>query len=127
MNDVTYEAIRELVTARSVRSVARLTPETRLLHDLGIDADDAFELFLVFAKRFGVDLSAMHWPDYFGHEGDALGRAISRFAGGAAAVDKLPVTLHDLAEAAAAKRWVKQRPRPNQAMQPTAGRSEAAS
>ena len=104
--DATFEAVRHFVAEQSGNRVERLARETRLLHDLGIDGDDAFELFLAFGERFHVDLSPMEWPAYFGHEGDALGRAIKRLVGGPRAVDdKLPVALEDLAAAAEAGCW----------------------
>ena len=109
MSDSTFYDVREFVAERSGHTSNRLTPETRLLHDLGIDADDAFELFLAFSERFGVDLSTMHWPDYFGSETGAPARWLMRLAGGPEALHEHPVTMQDLADAANAGRWVKQR------------------
>ncbi|MEQ1884006.1 MAG: DUF1493 family protein [Bryobacteraceae bacterium] len=43
---------------------------SRLLQDLGIDGDDAGELFEKFGTQFGVDLSPLepHWSKHFGPE-----------------------------------------------------------
>ena len=49
----------------------RLSPTTRLLHDLAIDGDDAVGLFEQLRERFGTDLTQLHlnWNEHFGPEG----------------------------------------------------------
>jgi acyl carrier protein len=44
---------------------------SRLLHDLGMDGDDAVEFFQDFEKRYGPDLAPLyrHWDRHFGPEG----------------------------------------------------------
>jgi len=53
-----------------------MTPEeirldSRLLHDLGMDGDDAVEFFEKFSERFHVDVTALgnRWSQHFGSEG----------------------------------------------------------
>lgn len=43
----------------------------RLLHDLGMDGDDAVDFFNSVHERFGTDLTHLHeqWSHYFGPEG----------------------------------------------------------
>ena len=49
----------------------RITASTRLLHDAGMDGDDAVEFFTDFEKRYGADLTPLylHWSRHFGPEG----------------------------------------------------------
>lgn len=44
---------------------------SRLLHDLGMDGDDAVDFFNRVHERFGTDLTALHehWSEHFGPEG----------------------------------------------------------
>ena len=46
-------------------------PSSRLLHDLGMDGDDAVEFFAALQRRFGTDLASLyeHWAEHFGPEG----------------------------------------------------------
>lgn len=43
----------------------------RLLHDLGMDGDDAVDFFNSVQERFGTDLTHLreHWSEHFGPEG----------------------------------------------------------
>ncbi|HWA00282.1 MAG TPA: hypothetical protein VG841_08200 [Caulobacterales bacterium] len=59
--------------------MAEVKPErvlltSRLLDDLGIDGDDAVELFDDINKRFGTDFASLYerWGGYFGPEGMPL-------------------------------------------------------
>ena len=51
--------------------VAKITPDKRLLDDLGMDGDDAVEFFEAFGERFGMNLTPLgeHWDRHFGPEG----------------------------------------------------------
>jgi acyl carrier protein len=68
------EQVRELLSKFSDRPTASITAAQSLQDDLGIDGDDAVELFADFAERFEVDLSSLHshWPEHFGPEGIPL-------------------------------------------------------
>ncbi|MGA2153476.1 MAG: DUF1493 family protein [Bryobacteraceae bacterium] len=48
----------------------RIRLDSRLLHDLGMDGDDAVEFFEEFSKRFHVDVTPLsnHWAQHFGPE-----------------------------------------------------------
>ncbi len=49
----------------------KIHPSSRLLHDLGMDGDDAVEFFDSLHERFGTDLTHLHehWSEHFGPEG----------------------------------------------------------
>jgi hypothetical protein len=55
--------------------VTKLLPKARLGHDLGVDGDDASELFQRLHERFGTDFSALNaqWTEFFYTEGVSLG------------------------------------------------------
>ena len=54
-----------------IRKNRRLTTDTRLAQDLGMDGEDAVEFFDEFQRDFGVDLVDlhMHWDQHFSPEG----------------------------------------------------------
>jgi len=60
-----FERVRELVSRQCGVAEAEITPETRLVEDLGIDGDDGTELLEAFADEFGVDMSGMAPLNYF--------------------------------------------------------------
>lgn len=94
---------------------AELRPQTTLFGDLGVDSDDADELFLDFAKRFHVDLAGLELRRHFGSEGFTLLQLLlfpvsllRHFLPGEihqkAGLE--PITLADLHRSAMARRWV---------------------
>lgn len=83
-----------------------LVPSTRLLHDLGIDGDDAVEILTDFSKRFGMDLSSFPFQRYFGSELGSGIRWLLRKIGQQSAIRFAPVTVQDLIDAANRGRWL---------------------
>ena len=83
-----------------------VTASTRLLHDLGIDGDDAIEILTDFGKRFGVDFSSFSFERYFGSELGAGIRWLVRKVHGADAIRFPPITLQDLLDAANRGSWL---------------------
>jgi acyl carrier protein len=75
MNAENLEArVIELVAQMGEVTPERVTLTTRLLHDLGIDGDDAVQLFDGVHERFGTDLTHLYevWSEHFGPEGMPL-------------------------------------------------------
>jgi len=70
--DEPLDAIMNLLRVEQGISPAKLRPSARLLHDLGIDGDDARELFQRLHERFGTDFSGLDWPEFFDSEGIPL-------------------------------------------------------
>lgn len=70
-------AVRKLLIEDQGVSEARVTPEARILHDLGVDGEDAGEMFQSLHERFGTDFTELHrqWRVFFNTEG-ASPRAI---------------------------------------------------
>ena len=107
MKPETLQAVREFVSAEIGVPVARLKTESRLLHDLGVDGDDASDLFQHFSARFHVDISAFQFSRHFGPEAgwSPLYFIYSRLFTRHRAQDDLPLTIQDLAEAVEAGVW----------------------
>jgi acyl carrier protein len=80
------------------RSSVRLS--SRLAQDIGLDGDDAVELFEEFGEKFHVDLTALgdHWHDHFHSEG---------LFGSSPGFMVVTITVQDLADAATSGKWVK--------------------
>jgi hypothetical protein len=95
-----YEMIVSLVTEET-GTRKRLTEQTDLLKDVGMDGDDANEFLCKFADRFQVDMSDFRFDRFFGSEGFALIQFIrSLFSSG-----KSPCTIALLVEAAKNGHW----------------------
>jgi acyl carrier protein len=78
----------------------RISLESCLNHDLGIDGDDAAELLSEYAAAFGVDMSGFHFSKYFQGEPHLFNWWVP------GPIAKLsPVTVRDLVEAARQKKW----------------------
>jgi len=78
--------------------VAKLTLETRVGHDLGVDGDDAVEILMALKKRYSVDISAFKFDEHFGTEGWDPFRAIYHLFRRTA--NKLkPLRIRDIVEA----------------------------
>jgi hypothetical protein len=69
-SEVQVEIMKFLVEEFGIRR-SKLNPSSRLLHDLGIDGDDAVELFEKIHQRYGTDFTGLYqsWHAYFGYEG----------------------------------------------------------
>ena len=79
----------------------RLRASTRLLHDLGMDGDDASEFLQAFAQRLGVDLSRFEFSRHFGPEGGCNPFApLHGLVFGRKQLKMVPITIADLVEAA---------------------------
>ena len=97
----TLQAVREFVSDELGVPAARIKPETRLLHDLGVDGNDAGDLLQHFSARFHVDLSAFHFSSHFGPEaGWNPLHCFYCFLFARGRQRDIPITIQDLAEAA---------------------------
>jgi hypothetical protein len=103
---ITFEQVRDYLCQEWRIPSAGLEPASRLLHDLGIDADDAEVILEGFGKQFGVDLSAFPFRRHFGSEAGAGARWAVRKIFGGDAVRLAPVTVQDLIDAASQGRWI---------------------
>lgn len=84
----------------------RLTPTTRLFHDLGVDGADGWEFMAAFGQRFEVNMGEFFAALHFNDEGGCNPVLVllwllyrPRF------LRLVPITLGDLVEAARSKQW----------------------
>ncbi len=66
---VTLEHIRSFVEDGLWTLRQPITEHTALAHDFGVAGHDGKEFMEAYAARFGVDLGAFDWVEYFGPEG----------------------------------------------------------
>ena len=70
MNKLILEQkVKELVAKETAVRIEKLTLETYLLKDLGVDGYDALELLEKYWEVFQVDLSQFQFSKHFGPEG----------------------------------------------------------
>lgn len=87
-----YEEIVRYLHEEQGCKLERLTPDARILQDLGVDGDDAGDLLEHLHQKFGTDFSGIeNWTTYFNHEGysmrgGCLGMAVSMSAAAAVAI-----------------------------------------
>lgn len=101
------ESLIEFVSTELRVKSSRLTPQTRINHDLGVDGDDGLDFIAAFSRRFNVDISSFQASLYFGPE--AAGNPfIWLWWLIAHSWPKLvPISLQDLQNAIQEGRWIK--------------------
>ncbi|WP_443970229.1 acyl carrier protein [Sphingobium sp. CR28] len=77
MSDDPSATVRKLLIEGQGVPARKVTPDARILHDLGVDGDDAAEIFEALQDRFGTDFTELNrqWRVFFSTEG-ASPRAI---------------------------------------------------
>jgi len=117
MDHAAQDAVTRFVADNAGYSARDLTPETTLLGDLGVDGDDAWELFEGFAKRFHVDLGNVDLTQHFHTEVELLcgpldvakllwDRIRMRARTAADTSGKTPIRIRDLFEAVERGKWL---------------------
>jgi hypothetical protein len=101
VTDIQTELRRLLIEEQGVPAF-KVTGEARILQDLGVDGDDAAELFREIQTRFGTDLTALQaeWTDYFRSEPTILTLFRKR------RIESLvPITVNQVVEAVKRGAW----------------------
>lgn len=80
----------------------KIDVEASLLHDYGLDGDDAGEFMEWFVECFEVDMLEFVFYDYFFDE-----PALTFFSSDRFTIKKIPLTLNDLVDIALSKKWKK--------------------
>lgn len=105
------QRVREFVARERAVPAERLRPDTTLFGDLGVDGDDAADLFAAFGREFGVDLRGLELGRHFGPEGlpptfpSEWVRDFLRSGSPEQRAGLEPVAIADLVRAAVTKRW----------------------
>lgn len=73
MDDDPTAAVHRLLVDWHGVPAGKVTRDARIVHDLGVDGDDAAELFEELRKRFGTDFGALEgqWREFFNTEGSS--------------------------------------------------------
>lgn len=90
------EELNEFVSQFSGIKKGRITPDARLVKDLGIDGDDGIEILVAYGKKFHVDVSNFMAADYFNPEGDPILPFLIRFLMGRPGPIKKALTINHL-------------------------------
>lgn len=71
MTDDPSATVRKLLIEGQGVPETKVTPHARILHDLGVDGDDAGELFQALHTQFGTDFTELErqWRMFFNAEG----------------------------------------------------------
>ena len=113
MNNDLSKEVFAMVSEFTGARPEKLTSETTLFYDLGMDGDDAVEFFEEFGRAFGVDLTDFNIENHFGPEGsNPLSSILTWFQGWwrgdhHSAAGVVPISLHDLVQSARSGRWLK--------------------
>lgn len=95
----------EFVARETSVPAHRLSLQTDVGRDLGVDGDEGIDLMLHFAARFAVDLARFDAAEHFGPEAAFNPLALLRPSWWRARRRMRPVTVGDLVRAAVMKRW----------------------
>lgn len=110
MNGELLEEVKTFVAEFWREPKGRLSAETSVNDELGMDGDDGVEFMQAFSLHFGVDLSAFPHERYFGPEAGAnpisIAAGIVRRLATGRWSSLTPLTLRDLAGVAQRRRWV---------------------
>ena len=115
MNDELYERVKTFLAEQTATSAERLTPETQLADNLGVDGDDGYELLEAFCEAFEIqNINEIDPNEYFAQEGCSYFGIFVFFYDLVFDREKLreetngyiPITLRDLVKSAEAKRWI---------------------
>jgi acyl carrier protein len=106
MEDDVYLMVRDFVAEYLRERKEKLSPDSRLLQDLGVDGADAVELLEAFSEKFGVDMAHFPLSKHFGPEaGFNLFYYLYSLLFKRQKWRPIPITLRELAEAVRHKRW----------------------
>jgi acyl carrier protein len=104
------QEIFALICDRQGIELKDISLDKSLNFDLGVDGDDAVELFEAYAEQFQVDISALgqEWDRYFGPEAGfslfGVGKTLTLFGGKHNPM--LPLPISRLVDSARAGKWI---------------------
>lgn len=101
-----FSRVRDFISKRTGIRQDLLSEDSRLLEDLKIDADDAFELLKDFSKEFSVDMKNFPVDEYLAPEGVDLVGALRRILSRHGRKRLRPLTLIALTRAAIQGAWI---------------------
>ena len=103
-----FERIATLLEREQGYPRERISTATRLAEDAGMDGDDVGEFLDAYRREFGMELTGFKFYHHFGPEGCNPFWLIVRPWW--QRIERMPITVQDLVEAARAGRWLMQYP-----------------
>ena len=91
-----------IIAKKTGLPAAQISPDSRLLQDLGVTGDDAAELLAELSAAFEIDMGGFQFGEYFTGEPHLFNWWL---AGKGAKLT--PITVRDLVDAARRKKWIK--------------------
>ena len=64
-----YDQLVKFLSNEMSVGIERISLDSRIAQDFGVDGDDGVELLDNYSKKFNVDLSQFNYDEYFGPEG----------------------------------------------------------
>jgi acyl carrier protein len=107
VEEKTLEQVKQILWDLHGDRPERVSLKSDLFADLGIDGDDAVEVFQRIEEKFEIDFSLMKWERHFGPEAGFNPFVLLLPSWRWWQRERVPVTVEDLITAICAKRWVK--------------------
>jgi hypothetical protein len=105
MSHVEFQELQEYVSQHLHVAKDKLKPTTRLLHDLQVDGDDAYEFMEGFGKHFGVNMDRFQIRRHFGSELESGVRWVLQKVLGPHKLGYKPITMQQLLDAVRCGAW----------------------
>ncbi|HSR49453.1 MAG TPA: DUF1493 family protein [Acidobacteriota bacterium] len=102
----TYRRVKRFIADFRRTPESKITPESRIPQDLGIDGDDASEFLGAFMEGFEVDMSDFEFSKYFQPEGCNPFFFVYSLFFKRDNLRSTPLTVGDLVRSAEQHRWV---------------------
>jgi len=99
------QVVFDIISRKTGIPISKLSLQQRLLQDLGIDGDDAAEVFIELSKVCAINLDTLQLEKYFRPEPNLFSVLRLPSSRRAELEEKLPVTIADLIHALDRGRW----------------------
>ena len=99
------EQVKSLLVEELGAKREKLHPNARIMHDLGADGMDGWDLMERFRERFAVDMSEFQFGRHFGPEGCDPFTLLYCLVFDRDKLKYVPITVNDLVEAAERGKW----------------------
>lgn len=101
------EDIKQFIFEKTQINCNKLSPESKILEDVGLDGDEAYKFLNDFSEKFDTDLSGLNFDSYFNSEGFDIISFLKSLVKKSSRLQ--PITLKDLEIAVLKKKWIQNR------------------
>ena len=106
MSEIAFRQVRQLLARQMGVRENKVTMDTRLRHDLGMDGADAWEFLDAFCEEFSVDLTDFPHDSYFGGEMVFTFMDLYNFLFDRSKLKMRELTVRELVALTETKRWI---------------------